>query len=251
MGWLGKAVGGTIGFAMGGPLGAVAGAVFGHMFDGGSEKPRMLSGPSAGSEAEQAQMAFFVASFSMLAKLARADGQVTEAEMDSVRQFMSGDLRLNPQSRQAAEQIFQTALKTPQSFEDFAGQFYQHFASQPQLLELMIDILLRVSVADGDLHEAEERLILSAVRIFRMSDADYQKIKSRHIKDTERFYAVLGLSSSDSDEEIKKKYRQLVRDYHPDAIAGKGLPEEFVNFAHEKFREIQEAYEAIARERGL
>ncbi len=251
MGWLGKAIGGTIGFAMGGPLGAVAGAVFGHMFDGSSEKTRLLAGGMQGSEAERAQMAFFVASFSMLAKLAKADGEVSEAEIRSVRQFMSRDLNLNMQSRQAAEQIFRTALNTPQSFEDFAGQFYQHFAGQPQLLEMMIDMLFRVSVADGDLTESEERLILSAARIFQLSDADYQNIKSRHVKNTERFYAVLGVKSSDSDEEVKKKYRQLVRDYHPDTIASKGLPEEFVKFASDKFREIQEAYDAIRRERGI
>lgn len=251
MGWLGKAIGGTIGFAMGGPLGAVAGAAFGHMFDGNEEKVQMLSGRTAGDSAERAQMAFFVASFSMLAKLARADGEVTEAEMRSIREFMARDLNLNAQSQQAAEQIFHAALRTNQSFEDFAGQFYQHFARQPQLLELMIDILLRVSVADGTLQEAEEQLILSAVRIFNFSEADYRKLKSRYVKDTERFYARLGCSSSDSDETVKKQYRRLVRDYHPDTIASKGLPEEFVKFANDKFREIQEAYEAISKERNL
>jgi len=250
MGWLGKAIGGTVGFALGGPIGAVAGAVFGHMFDGDEEKPRMISG-QGGSVEERAQMAFFVAAFSMLAKLARADGQVSEAEVNAIRQFMARDLNLNAQSRQAAEQIFQTALNTPQSFEDFASQFYQHFSGQPQLLEFMIDILLRVSVADGALQEAEERLILSAVRTFQISDADYQKIKSRYVKNTERYYAALGCNSSDSNDEIKKKYRKLVRDYHPDAISAKGLPDEFVKFANDKFREIQEAYEAIRKERNL
>lgn len=251
MSWLGKAIGGTVGFALGGPLGAVAGAVFGHMFDGDEEKPRMISDSGGSSSGERAQMAFFVAAFSMLAKLSKADGQVSEAEMNAIRQFMVRDLNLNVQSRQAAEQIFQTALDTPQSFEDFAGQFYQHFSGQPQLLEFMIDILLRVSVADGALADAEERLILSAVRIFRIEDSDYQKIKSQYIKNTEKYYATLGCNSSDSDEEIKKQYRKLVRDYHPDTIAAKGLPDEFVTFANDKFREIQEAYDEIRQERGI
>jgi len=251
MGWLGKAVGGTIGFALGGPIGAVAGAVFGHMFDGDEEKQRMIMDRSGSTAGERAQMAFFVAAFSMLAKLTKVDGQVTEPEMNTIRQFMARELNLNAQSRQAAEQIFQTALNTPQSFEDFAGQFYQHFAGQTQLLEFMIDILLRVSVADGSLTDAEERLILSAVRIFRISDSDYQKIKTQYVKNTEKYYAILGCSSSDSDDEIKKQYRKLVRDYHPDTIASKGLPDEFVKFANDKFREIQEAYDAIKTERNL
>src|SRR6056297_1484086 len=212
MGWLGKAIGGTLGFAMGGPLGAVAGAVFGHMFDGNDESVELITDRSGRSSAERFQMAFFVASFSMLAKLAKADGRISDAEMRSIRQFMVRDLNLNAQSQQAAEQIFQAALRTPQSFEDFAAQFYQHFYGQPQLLELMIDILLRVSVADGSLQEDEERLILSAVRIFKLTEADYQKLKSRYVRDTDRFYARLGCSRSDTDETIKKNYRSLVRD---------------------------------------
>ena len=196
-------------------------------------------------------MAFFVAAFSMLAKLSKADGRVSEAEMNAVRQFMARELNLNAQSRQAAEQIFQTALDTPQSFEDYAAQFYQHFSAQPQLLEFMVDIFLRVSVADGVLQDAEERLILSAVRIFRINESDYQKIKFQYVKDTEKYYATLGCNSSDSDEAIKKQYRKLVRDYHPDTIASKGLPDEFVKFANDKFRQIQEAYDAVREERGI
>jgi DnaJ like chaperone protein len=249
MGWFGKAIGGTVGFAMGGPLGAIAGAVFGHIFDKDEQRVQLLSG-RAGPGAQQAQMVFFLASFSMLAKLASIDGKVSEAEMGSVRQFMRQDLRLNPQSQRAAEEIFQTALRSRQPFEAFAAQFYRQFAAQPQLLELMIDILLRVSVADGELGEKEEELIFSAVRAFRMDRADYEKIRARHISSIGRSYARLGARRTDSDEEIKRKYRQLVRDYHPDTVSAKGLPDEFVKFANDQFREIQEAYDAIRKERN-
>jgi DnaJ like chaperone protein len=115
----------------------------------------------------------------------------------------------------------------------------------------MVDILLRVSVADGAMDKREQELIESAVRIFRLPDSDYQKMKSRYVSVSKEHYSVLGVSSSDDNETIKKQYRKLVRDYHPDTIASKGLPEEFVTFAHDKFREIQEAYEAIKKERNL
>jgi DnaJ like chaperone protein len=62
---------------------------------------------------------------------------------------------------------------------------------------------------------------------------------------------VLGVSPQDSNDAIKQAYRRLVREYHPDTIASKGLPEEFTKFANEKFREIQEAYEAVRQERGF
>ncbi len=245
-------VGGTIGFALGGPLGAIAGAALGHLMDSdGNEQQRVLPHGMQMSAQGKAQLTFFVAAFSMLAKLARIDGQVSDEEMASIRRFMAEDLRLNAESRQMGEKIFYAALNAPQTFDDFAAQFYQQFNDRPELLELMIDILLRVSVADGTMDKREEDLIESAVRIFRLSDADYQKIKSRYVSVSKQYYSVLGVNPSDDNDTIKKQYRKLVRDYHPDTIASKGLPEEFVTFAHDKFREIQEAYEAIQKERNL
>lgn len=252
MAWLGKMVGGTIGFALGGPLGAIAGAALGHLMDADTgEQQQVLPGSGQMADHDRAQLTFFVAAFSMLAKLARVDGKVTEEEVNSIRKFMVEDLRLNAESRQMGEKIFNTALRAPQTFEQFADQFYQQFHDRPELLELMIDILLRVSVADGKMDKSEEALIESAVRKFRIPDSDYQSMKSRYVSVAEKYYSVLGCSPSDDNETIKKQYRKLARDYHPDAIASKGLPEEFVNFANDKFREIQEAYEAIQKERGI
>jgi DnaJ like chaperone protein len=252
MTWLGKVVGGTIGFALGGPIGAIAGVAFGHMFDG-PEGQQGLTAENASpmSKGETSQMVFFTACFSMLGKLVKADGSPTEQEMASIRQFMTGDLQLNAQSRRAAEEIFQAALNSPQSFDDFARQFFDYFHDQPQLLELMVDILIRVSVADGTLHENEERLIRSAAGIFRFSDQTLQKLQSRYAPQSDKYYQILGCSRTDSDDTLKTRYRKLVRDFHPDTIAGKGLPDEFVTFAHEKFREIQEAYEMVKKERGM
>lgn len=250
--WLGKMVGGTIGFALGGPLGAIAGAALGHLMDSDSGNQESVL-PETGRMTDQgrAQLIFFTAAFSMLAKLARVDGRVSDEEIASIRSFMAEDLSLNAESRQMAEKIFYTALNAPQKFEDFAVQFYRQFQDRPELLELMIDIFLRVSVADGAMKKSEEALIESAVSIFRIPDADYRSMKARYVSETEKYYAVLGCSPSDDNETIKKHYRKLARDYHPDTIASKGLPEEFVKFAHDKFREIQEAYEAIKKERGI
>ncbi|MBS0013508.1 MAG: TerB family tellurite resistance protein, partial [Desulfobacterales bacterium] len=112
MGWLGKMVGGTIGFALGGPLGAIGGAALGHLMDADNgQQQRVLPNEAQMSSQGKAQLTFFVAAFSMLAKLARVDGQVTDEEMASIRRFMARDLHLNAESRQMAEKIFYTALK--------------------------------------------------------------------------------------------------------------------------------------------
>jgi DnaJ like chaperone protein len=250
VGFLGKLIGGTIGFAMAGPLGAIAGAALGHAFDTGgqtyytTEQTRLSAG-------EEAQFTFFVAAFSMLAKLVNADGRVSKEEIDAVENFMVYDLNLNPESKRLATNIFHTAIDSPDNFNAFANQFYSQFRSQYQMLDLMIDILLRVSMADGTLSPGEEKLILSAVRIFNFNDEKYRKLKSNYVKESDRYYAILGCDRNDSDEDIKKQYRKLVSDYHPDKIASKGLPEEFTKFANDKFREIQEAYEVVKKEKGI
>ena len=254
MGWMGKLVGGTIGFALGGPLGAIFGAAFGHAFDAGSEldgRPQTAAGGQRLSSVETDQLTFFVAAFSMLAKLAQADGRVTKEEIDSIEGFMARDLRLDPQGRTVAVNIFRTALNAPGSFDDFARQFYQQFHSQPQMLEVMVDILLRVAVADGRMTPGEEKLIHAAVAIFNVSDVRYQQLKSRYVQNDDKAYAVLGCSPDDSDEAVKRCYRQRVQEYHPDKIAAKGLPDEFTRFAQDKFREIQEAWETIKAHRGI
>lgn len=250
MDWKGKLVGGVVGFAVGGPVGAVAGAVFGHMFDG-KDSDRLYA--SAGEEMtpeERVRMTFFISAFSMLGKLVGVDGRVTESEIASVRRFMTEVLGLSRRSRQVAEQIFYAAAKAPLTFNDFAKQFYAQFHAQPRLIEMMVDILLKVSVADGKITPAEEHLILSAVGIFRMPPDTFDRLRMANIDLSEQYYAALGCKPDDSDARIRERYRQKAREFHPDTIAAKGLPEEFIRFAHDRFREIQNAYDLIRKERN-
>ncbi len=254
MGWLGKMVGGTIGFALGGPIGAVAGAAFGHTFD--KKEAAYLSEHGMNiqqklSDNEETQLTFFVAAFSMLAKVVKADGRVSQEEIASIENFMVNDLHLDQESRNTAINIFRHALHSPESFDAFALQFYRVFNSQPRVIELMMDILLRVSASDGSISSEEEVLLKSASAIFHFSDNDYLRLKSKYIKTVNRYYAILKCNENCSNEEVKKQYRKLVSEYHPDKIASKGLPEEFIKFANDKFVEIQEAYDNIRKERNF
>ncbi len=271
MGWMGKLIGGTLGFVIGGPLGAIAGAAFGHTIDksgelsatespfaggsyGGANPYERMAGGAFGrrvSPQQRAQMTFFIGAFSMSAKVAAADGNVSQAEMKRVQEFMEKDLQLDPQSKGVAERIFHTALSQDQPYEQLAQQFFGEFRSQPQILELLIDFLYRIAAEDGGVTSAEEDLIQRAARIFQFSQARIDNIRKRYVASAEKHYAVLGVSPNDSNDSIKKAYRQLVREYHPDTIASKGLPDEFNKFAADKFREIQEAYEAVRQERGF
>lgn len=254
MSWLGKMIGGTIGFAVGGPLGAVAGAAFGHTFVDKKEQAYLSSGQKTYdrlSSNEQAQLVFFTAAFSMLAKICKADGKVSDHEISAVTKFMQHDLQLDLNSQNTAKNIFRQALDSPESFDAFAMQFYSVFKGQPNIIDLMMDVLLRVSAADGKISKEEEIMLSSASSIFNYSSSDYERLKSKYVKTYNKYYAVLKCDENSSNEEIKKQYRKLVTQYHPDKIEAKGLPEEFIKFANDNFKKIQQAYDNIKKERGI
>lgn len=250
MGWIGKLLGGALGFAIGGPLGAILGAAAGHGFDWGTRNVRQ--GYARRTRAvDRSKLTFFVATFSMLSKLSEADGYVSPEEMRVIDAFMRDDLGIDRESKEAAARIFNAARSSPESFEDFALQFYGEFHDRPQLLLMLVDILVRVAVADGSMGAREETMIRSAVSIFNVPEAQYGAILARYSSQLDRYYRVLGSDRTDPADEIKRRYRRLVNEYHPDKIASKGLPEEFSRYATEKFREIQEAYEHVRSERGF
>ena len=271
----GKIIGGILGSMVGGPFGAVLGVAIGHTFDKDKDKNnedgyqyREASvRPGHDFSLGQAQMTFFVATFSMLGKMANADGQISATERNTVIQFMSNDLRLSKQDQDFALRIFDTAAISSESFDKFAAQFYQSFYGDPQMIEMMMDILVRVAMSDGVLSDKENQFIAQAAMCMQYpaGNVDYLKTKYGYRQNQNNSgyssesssgslaaaYSVLGCSATDSDDEIKARYKKLIKEYHPDVIASKGLPEEFMKFATEKFDQIQKAYEAIKKVRNL
>jgi len=130
-------------------------------------------------------------------------------------------------------------------FEDYAQQFYTYFHAERAILVEFLQSLMDVAMADGVYHPEEEKMIRSAVRIFGFDEAGYTQLIEMYSADFNKYYAILGCNENDSMETIKDKYRKLVKDYHPDTIHAKGLPEEFTKFANQKFSEINDAYEKV------
>jgi DnaJ like chaperone protein len=276
MSCMGTLIGGTIGLFLGGPLGAIAGAAFGSFLSGAGTRAKFTKAPGQDrysswygnrmNQSQHQQMTFFVGAFSMLAKLAAVDGNVSQKERRKVEEFMDNDLSLDSATKNSAFRIFDTAINAPETFYQFANQFYKEFRFQQQLMELMIDIMLRVAHVDEGISSEEETLIIDAVHIFRIDENIYSNLKAKysrgysgsHRGQTHRqgassgaAYTVMGCSPSDSNDKIKRTYRKLVSEYHPDKISSKGLPEEFKKVANIKFLEIQNAWDEIKKERGI
>ena len=119
------------------------------------------------------------------------------------------------------------------------------------MLLSFLDLLFQIAAADQTLHPAEEAALRNLKSIFRIGDDSFDNLKDRYFKDFDKFYRILNCSPHSSNEEIKANYKKLVKDFHPDTIVSKGLPEEFTEFATRRFQEIQEAYKTIRKERQI
>lgn len=233
---------------LGGPLGMIMGTIIGHQFVDSSGEG-LLSG------LEKKQTVYFAATFSMLGKLAKADGAISQHEIDVITRIMRDNLRLNPQAREFAIKIFNEAKDSSQPFEAFAQQFYDEFKNTPEILISEIELLLLVALADGDLHEIEEKMIWSAVRIFRVEN-EFDRIKAKFDgsgtgstpADFNHYYQILGCKKGDSISMVKRKYRKLAMEYHPDRVQSQGMSPEFAKLAEDKFKEIQNAYDMVEKQ---
>jgi len=248
MSWYGKLTFGSLGLFIGGPLGAIAGAALGHHL---VDKKMNITGQSSTfRHVEQAKAAFFVSIFFILGRLAKADGVITKDELAVVDDFISS-MNISDKEERFARQIFNEAKNSQYSIEEFAAQFYSINRQNPSILISFMDVLFQLAAADGKFHPAEEAALNRIKNIFKIDDAQFENLKSRYFEDVEKYYITLGCTASSSDKEIKASYRKLVKDFHPDTIVSKGLPEEFTDFATKRFEEIQNAYEEIQKERGF
>ena len=252
MGWYGKLTFGSLGLFLGGPLGAIAGAALGHHlvdkpndFAGRARRALQEPGPE---HTEQTQAAHFISLFSILGKLAKTDGVVSKSEILVVEDFIN-NLDIAEGEKQFAKQVFNEAKSSGYAIEDFAIQLYQISKQQPTVLLSFFNLLFRIVAADGTFHPAEEATLKRIKDIFKISDQQFENIKVVYFNDIDKYYKTLDCTPESSNQEIKSNYKKLVKDFHPDTIVSKGLPEEFTDFATKRFREIQEAYEKVKQER--
>lgn len=196
----------------------------------------------------------------LLAKLAKSDGHITEDEIRGVESIFR-QLDLSVEEQRYAQQIFRESKDSFFAFEDAAHQFAQSFPDM-EVRVLTLQFLMRVAAADGVLSPHEKRLLIRAAQIFRVpiqlfahffaqfsDDAGSSRERARPKPEHSRAddLALLGLTSSASAEDIKRAYRQKVKELHPDRLQAQGLPEAMLKQATERMSAINAAYDRLTK----
>ncbi len=237
MAWTGKIIGGVLGSFIG-PWGTAIGIGIGHQFDKGA------------SRVQQAGMVMQVAFFGCLAKMAQADGKVSKEEIQAVEQIIAR-LGYTPRMREAAIEIFRKAKDDPHTAADYLNQLASVIQFNPQIAMTFLAALHAVAQADGLIHPGEREILQQAERAFRLRPGTVDALlgggRANNLDDA---YKVLEVAPEMSDNEIKKVYRQKCIEFHPDKLASKGLPKEFMEYANEQLSKINEAYDTIKKARG-
>jgi DnaJ like chaperone protein len=235
----GKWVGAGLGWAFGGPIGAMIGLGLGWMFDNSAEHD-IQKGYSKTTTGD-----FAVSLLVLMAAVMKADGKVVRSELDYVKSFLIQ--RFGQDSATEALRMLRDLLKQSIPVRDICYQIKTRL-DYPSRLELL-HLLYGVANADNQIDEQEVKIIAEIGYYLGISSSDQQSIKSMFVKNAESSYQVLGISINSTDEEIKKAYRKLAKEYHPDKVSYLG--EEFKKSAEEKFKKINDAYETIKKGRGI
>ena len=184
------------------------------------------------------------------AKLSKADGRVTQSEIDGFRAALR---RLPKDTTEGIDvaSVFNRAKTSTEGYLEVAQKLAELYESR--MLEALLDCLFEVAWADGVFHSSESEYLGAVGRCFGFSDSELREIRARWLSATAQEvdpYTVLGLSHEVADVDLKRRYRQLVIDHHPDRLAGKGLPSEQMQAANARLAAINAAYGQILSERS-
>jgi DnaJ like chaperone protein len=268
--WWGKIIGGVIGLFRGGLLGALVGVLFGHLVD------RFLAGIIG---VGATQKAFYDALFASLGHLSKADGRVTETEIRMVESLMQ-QMKIGGEERQRAIRLFNQGKQAGFDLEAALQPFVQHSVVRQDLRQMFLDILIQAAVSSGEVTPAEHAVLQRVAQALRIPAQVFTAMmqargaangaargpaagaygnggagaRRRPVATTptlDQDYAQLGLTRKASDAEVKRAYRKLVSQYHPDKLVSRGLPEEMMEVAKNRVREINTAYDRIKQARGF
>jgi DnaJ like chaperone protein len=229
--------GGGLGFAIGGPIGALIGAIAGHALVDYEGAP---FGPTP------KQVIFTTGLVALAAKMARSDGVVTRQEIEAFRRIID----VPDEEMAQVERLFDLAKETTDGFEAYARQIADAFADDAAMRTDVLEGLFHIAAADGAIHEKEDAYLRAVAQILGLSGPEFDAIEARHVTRKDDPYAVLGVAREMPTAQIKARYRDLVREHHPDRQIARGLPPEAIRIATTQMARFNAAWARIELERG-
>ncbi len=258
MSWWTTVLGGAFGFKLGGPLGAMLGAAFAGNFSksksglGGFAKDYHIG------DQQRVQAAFFSSLFSVMGYIAKVDGKVSKSEILLAQQVMQ-HMQLAGDMRKVAKELFNQGKQEGFNLDEVLEQFRLESHRRTHLVRMFLEIQIQATYADGVLDDKEHEALKYIAQklhfplhelehLIQQFSATSHSVSKLSIDDA---YVILGADKNLTDKELKRAYRRLLAQHHPDKLVAKGLPEEMMVIAKEKTQEIIQAYELIKKQRGM
>ncbi len=259
----GKVIGGVIGLLVAGVVGLVIGVVVGHAFDRGLAQTLRFGSPE---NIERIKASFFETTFLLSGHLAKVDGVISRQEIDHTEQLFV-QMGLGAEQRRRAIELFRQGSASDFQLEATVQSFLQTCGSQRQLQQTLLLFLISLALADHKIEPGEHAALVRIANLMGLGAAQLEQLL-RMARAQEHFhgeggftaqpgtslddaYDALGVASDVGDKELKRAYRKLMSENHPDKLMARGVPEDMVKLATERSQEIQAAYEMIKKQRGL
>jgi len=259
----GKLIAGLIGLLVGGLFGLIIGIFIGHSFDKGLARTFSFASPE---NLARIKNSFFETTFLLLGHLAKADGRISQKEIDHTELIIT-QMGLDMAQRERAIGLFRDGAAPGFELEVALSNFNQVCGAQKQLQQTMLLFLISLALADNHrIEESELTALQNIARLMGFSPAQLQQLL-RMAQAQESFhggagaaagsgiglkeaYAALGVTEDVTDKDLKRAYRKLMSENHPDKLIAKGVPEDMIKIATEKSQEIQSAYEMVRKQRA-
>ena len=253
-----KLIGALLGFYFFGFFGALIGYFLGSFID--RYKAYGIGGVNPLSQSQR-QSAFLETVFISMGKLAKADGHISQDEINHVEQFIQ-KLGMSAEHRQQAIALFKQGADANFDLEPSLNKFIAICGNTNDLKQMLLVYLIVMALSDGHIHSDEEIMLKNVARHFGYDQAAFKRMLDMVLNQShfaggqtptasrlDDAYKALGVSKESSDHEIKRAYRKLMSQYHPDKLMGQGVPEDMIAVATEQAKEVQVAYDLITTSR--
>ena len=257
MSWWTSVLGGALGYMIGGPLGAMLGVAFAGNFSKGKSNFRGSAKDYRPGDKQRVQAAFFSSVFSVMGYIAKVDGKVSKSEILLAQQVMQ-HMQLSEDMQKVAKELFNQGKHKDFNLDEVLEQFRAECHRRTHLVRMFFEIQIQATYADGILDDKEHDALKYIAQklhfpINELKNLIQQFSASNNTNQltVEDAYMIMGADKNLTDKELKRAYRRLLAQHHPDKLVAKGLPEEMLKLANEKTQEIISSYELIKKHRGM